>query len=450
MPSLDRSRFIYSLAGAMTGGDWNEEALQTAVRRALEDHRVRAAKLVERILGKFAARPGFDLLVVFLREDVRLGRALSRASGARRDVKVRSFPRRPQAMEPPPLRLRAVDLPPLPTEGALARWFGIDPRHLHWLADVAGRNRKHPPGPLRPYRYRWIPRREGLPRLLEIPKMRLKGVQRKVLAEILDAIPVHPAAHGFCAGRSIVTNAAPHCGKRAVLRFDLVDFFPSVTSARVFRIFRTLGYPADVARMLMGLCTTSLPADVWESRPGARLGAEYLARQRLITRHLPQGAPTSPALANLAAARLDRRLAGLAAAAGAVYTRYADDLTFSGGDDLARARKRLAAHIAVIVGEEGFLLNHRKTRILRADVRQHITGVVVNVRPNIRRAEFDRLKAILTNCVRHGPASQNRGQAPDFRAYLGGKVAHVAAIHAGRGERLRGIFRKIRWEGGDV
>ena len=450
MPSLDRSRFIYSLAGAMIAADWNEEALQAAVRRAMEDYRVRAPKLVERILAAIAVKPGFDQLAVFLREDARLIRALARASRARLDIKARSFSRRPQAMESPPPRLRAVVVPPLPTEGALARWFGIDPRHLHWLADVAGRHRKHPPGPLRPYRYRWIPRREGLPRLLEIPRTRLKDVQRKVLAEILDAIPVHAAAHGFCAGRSIVTNAAPHCGKRAVLRFDLVDFFPSVTSARVFRIFRTLGYPADVARLLMGLCTTSLPADVWESRPGARIGADYLARQRLITRHLPQGAPTSPALANLAAARLDRRLAGLAAATGAVYTRYADDLTLSGDDDLARSRKRLAAHVAVIVGEEGFLLNHRKTRILRAGVRQHVTGVVVNVRPNIRRAEFDRLKAILTNCVRHGPASQNRGQVPDFRAYLAGKVAHVAAIHAGRGERLRGLLRQIRWDVGDA
>ena len=276
-------------------------------------------------------------------------------------------------------------------------------------------------------------------------------MQRKILAEILDAVPVHPAAHGFCAGRSIVTNAAEHCGKAAVLRFDLVDFFPSVTSARVFQIFRTLGYPADVSRLLMGLCTTSLPADVWDARPGARIGADYMARQRLMTRHLPQGAPTSPALANLAAGRLDRRLSGLAKAARATYTRYADDLTFSGGSDFARCRKRLATHVAVIAAEEGFRgSNHRKTRIQRAGVRQHVTGVVVNVRPNIRRADFDRLKAILTNCVRHGPATQNRDGVNDFRTHLAGNVAHIASIHPARGARLWAIFRRIAWDNGAV
>ncbi|HZK82460.1 MAG TPA: reverse transcriptase family protein, partial [Humisphaera sp.] len=342
--------------------------------------------------------------------------------------------------------LSDVSIPNLPTEGALAKWFDLDLQILRWRADPAGRNRKHPPGPLRPYRYRWIPRREGLPRLLEIPKYALKQMQRKILADILDRVPVHFAAHGFCAGRSIVTNAAVHCGKAVVLRFDLADFFPSVSSARIFRIFRTLGYPPDVARLLMGLCTTSIPADVWDARPGSRVGADFAARQRLITRHLPQGAPTSPALANLAAGRLDRRLFGIATSAGAVYTRYADDLTFSGDADLARSRKRIETLVAVVAHEEGFALNHRKTRMMRAGVRQHITGVVVNVRPNIRRAEFDRLKAILTNCVRHGPASQNRDGHPDFRAHVAGKIAHVASIHSARGAKLWGIFHRISWE----
>ena len=196
----------------------------------------------------------------------------------------------------------------------------------------------------------------------------------------------------------------------------------------------------------MGLCTTKTPADIWDQRPGARDGADFSAWQQLVNRHLPQGAPTSPALANLAAIRLDRRLSGLAAAAGCAYTRYADDLTFSGGDDLARSRKRLASVVAGIADEEGFALNHRKTRFMRRGVRQHVTGVVVNVRPNIVRAEFDRLKAILTNCVRHRPASQNRQGRADFRVYLSGKVAHVASINRARGEKLWGMFRQISWD----
>jgi hypothetical protein len=271
-------------------------------------------------------------------------------------------------------------------------------------------------------------------------------MQRKILAEILDPVPLHPLAHGFRAGRSIVTNAQAHCGKLTLLRFDLVDFFPSVSSARVFRIFRSLGYPTGIAKLLMGLCTTRIPADVWDERPGAGDGSDFLARQRLVSRHLPQGAPTSPALANLAAHRLDRRLFGLANAAGAIYTRYADDLAFSGGGDLARSRKRFETHVAVIVHEEGFALNHRKTRMMRAGVRQQVAGVVVNVGPNIPRSEFDRTKAILTNCVRRGPESQNREKLPNFRAHLAGKIAHVTSIHPARGSKLKSLFRQISWE----
>jgi RNA-directed DNA polymerase len=444
MPSFDRYRFICSLAGAMIAGEWNAGAIRASLHCSPIDRPIRVPKLAERALAAFAVKPGFYPLVEFLLADSGVRRAMSRAwCSVPGGLGIGSL--RLPKMHKPPARLSAIDIPKLATEGVLAKWFGIGLSTLRWYADVSGRNRKHPYGPLRTYRYRWVPRRQGLPRLLEIPKVSLKQMQRKVLTEILDKVPAHPSAHGFCPGRSIVTNAALHCGKPAVLRFDLVDFFPSVSSARVFRLFRTLGYPAPVARLLMGLCTTKMPADVWEQRPGGRDGADFEARQRLITRHLPQGAPTSPALANLAAIRLDRRLSGLAASVGCAYTRYADDLTFSGGDELARSRKRLAVLVAVIADEEGFALNHRKTRFMRSGVRQHVTGVVVNVRPNIGRAEFDRLKAVLTNCVRHGPASQNREGRPDFRACIAGKVAHIASIHPARGEKLWGIFRQIRW-----
>jgi hypothetical protein len=444
MLPLDRSRFIYSLAGQWIAGEWNIDAMKAALGRVAADRSIRAPKFVDRVLAAFHVKPAFDELVALLRADAGLARALNRATvgGSRR----KSPSLRRPTMTEPPSRLSGLALPQLDTPAALAAWFDINATSLLWLADPKGRNRKHRDGPLRTYRYRWIPRREGPPRLLEIPRSTLKKMQRKILAEILDLVPVHPAAHGFCAARSIVTNASAHCGKRTVLRFDLVDFFPSVSSARVFRIFRTLGYPIAAAQLLTGLCTTRLPADVWEARPGAGAGSDFLARQRLITRHLPQGAPTSPALANLAAHRLDRRLAGLAMAAGATYTRYADDLTFSGDEGLARSLKRLETHIAVIVHEEGFALNHRKTRAMRAGVRQHVTGVVVNVRPNISRSEFDRIKAILTNCVRHGPASQNRQGVADFRAHLAGKVAHISSIHPQRAERLWSLFRRIRWE----
>jgi RNA-directed DNA polymerase len=104
----------------------------------------------------------------------------------------------------------------------------------------------------------------------------------------------------------------------------------------------------------------------------------------------------------------------------------------------------------VIAHEEGFTLNHRKTRWMRAGVRQKVTGVTVNVRPNITRAEFDQMKAILTNCERHGPASQNRQHLADFRAHLAGKIAHIASIHPVRGEKLWTMFNGISWDVGKI
>nr|WP_279609414.1 LysR substrate-binding domain-containing protein [Burkholderia cenocepacia] len=167
-----------------------------------------------------------------------------------------------------------------------------------------------------------------------------------------------------------------------------------------------------------------------------------------LKRHLPQGAPTSPALANLCAFRFDLRLAALARSLDATYTRYADDLAFSGGGALARDIERLQIRIAAIALEEGFALQLRKTRVMRRGARQQLAGVVVNRHPNLARDAFDRLKAILTNCIRHGPASQNRDAHPDFRAHLAGRVAHAAALNAARGAKLRALFDRIAWEPG--
>jgi len=89
--------------------------------------------------------------------------------------------------------------------------------------------------------------------------------------------------------------------------------------------------------------------------------------------------------------------------------------------------------------------NHRKTRVMRSGVCQHVTGVVVNAHPNVRRSEFDQFKAILTNCVRHGPDSQNRKGLPDFRGHLAGKIAHVSSLNPSRGRKLLMLFRQVRW-----
>jgi hypothetical protein len=228
---------------------------------------------------------------------------------------------------------------------------------------------------------------------------------------------------------------------------DLQDFFPSFIGARVQSFFRTLGYPEAVADLLGGVCTNLTPADVWKQAGRDVLPARVREARYLYARpHLPQGAPTSPALANLCSYRIDCRLHRLAKAVGAEYTRYADDLAFSSNEATFERRiEPLSTRIAAILMEEGFAVNHRKTRVMRQGVRQYLAGVVANQHLNVIRADFDRLKATLTNCVRLGPETQNRDAHPRFRAHLEGRVGFVEMINPARGKRLRALLQDIRW-----
>jgi hypothetical protein len=302
------------------------------------------------------------------------------------------------------------------------------------------------------YHYRALVKNTGSIRLIESPKPRLKDMQRRILRDILDRIPAHPAVHGFVKGRSIQSFAAVHVGQRVLLRMDLHDFFPSFSGARIQTLFRTVGYPEQVADLLGGLATNAVPRSVWRSlitaQPNARPNQEvsWQVKEMYARPHLPQGAPTSPTLANLCSYRLDCRLHGLAQYAGAAYTRYADDLAFSGDELFARGVTRFSTQVARILSQEGFAVNHHKTRIMRASVRQHLAGLVINQRLNVARTEFDLLKATLTNCVRHTPATQNREHHPHFREHLAGRISFLESIHPEKGKRLRALFDQVQWE----
>jgi len=171
----------------------------------------------------------------------------------------------------------------------------------------------------------------------------------------------------------------------------------------------------------------------------------WIQLQRWRDPHLPQGAPTSPALANLCAFRLDLRLDGLARTLGARYTRYADDLVLSGPRHLGAARERVAAWVGRIALEEGFAVQHRKTRCMTAGRRQSVCGIVVNEHANLPRDAFDRLKATLHRCVMDGPSSQNRDEHPNWREHLHGRVAWAAQLNAAKAQRLQRLLAGIDW-----
>ena len=340
-------------------------------------------------------------------------------------------------------------VPEITTPGALAERLELTAGELEWLADVRSLERTAPEERLRNYRYAHRAREGGRVRILEQPKPRLKAIQRRLLRELLEPIAVHDAAHGFRRGHSARTYAAVHTGQRVVVRLDLADFFASVGARRVYGLLRLAGYPEAVAHALTGLTTNAVPVDEWAAIPRPEtpwaIAAHHRLGRELATPHLPQGAPTSPVLANLCAFGLDRRLSALAAASGARYTRYADDLAFSGGPETLRRSTALAVRVAAIVREEGFRVNERKSRLMTDADRQRLAGVVVNAHPNVARAEYDTLKAILHNAARNGPGAENRAGHADFGAHLLGRIAWVAHLNPDRGEKLRERFAAIEW-----
>ena len=431
-----------ALAAAFLDGPWDRHAM---VRRARISLRSAPADLDAVVSGVVAAhhRPPHDAPRA-LADLIAVLRARTRVAG---------HSGRPSVVRPalPVGRMGRVrwPVPEIATVGDLGDWLHVDAGTLAWLADVKGLERRAGDERLRHYRYAWITRSSGVPRVIEAPKGRLKAAQRQILREILVHIPIHDAAHGFRPSRSAITHAAAHTGQRIVLRLDLQDFFASVAAGRMFGILRHAGYPESVAHTLTALVTNAVPARWWATVPRPtqlpQITAHHHLGRRLAGAHLPQGAPTSPALANLCAFALDRRMSALAAASGARYTRYADDLVLSGGAELQRRSHTVCAAIAAITSDEGFRLQDRKTRMMSRAGRQEVCGIVVNDHPNVARAEVDRLKAILHALERDGHATSDRLGVVDLRTHLRGRIDWVTAVNPVKGARLRARHDAVSW-----
>jgi retron-type reverse transcriptase len=215
---------------------------------------------------------------------------------------------------------------------------------------------------------------------------RLKQVQYWILENILNKVHVHEAAHGFIQQHSIVTNAQQHVGKNLVLNIDVKDFFPSIHYKRVKGLLQQLGYSERTAIILALLCTEAVTEEAEID------GRNYFVQKG--NRVLPQGAPTSPAITNLLCYKLDKRLQGLATKHQCHYTRYADDVTFS-GNDLDINPQQLVWRIKKVLADEGFTVHPDKIHIMRKGTRQEVTGIVVNEKMGINRKKLRQFRAVL-------------------------------------------------------
>ncbi len=318
-------------------------------------------------------------------------------------------------------QLQRYDLPVWETEQDLAEALGIDLGMLrHYSIHRVRETSPH-------YVTFSLPKRRGGHRLIHAPKRKLKAIQRRLHHLLVSRLPMADAAHGFRQGRSVATNAAAHVGKAVLIKLDLKDCFPSIHFGRVRGLLIAMGYGYSVATVLAVLMTEAprQPVDLGDRIVHVPVGPRVCV----------QGAPTSPGICNAVLQRLDRRLAGLARCHGFDYTRYADDLTFSG--DSCEKIKLLITVSSRIVREEGFEINREKTRVLRRGQRQHVTGVVVNQEAGLSRRERRRLRAAI-----HQLALSSEPPGVKQRQQLAGKLAYLHMLNPAQAAPLIAGFRK--------
>ncbi|MBB5057872.1 hypothetical protein HDF16_002578 [Granulicella aggregans] len=292
---------VKALARCVLAGECSAESIAGRLAEVLGRQRRWIAPFAARYIKAFGGktRPRNREVVAFFLADRRFCRVYDRDL-----VAMMSVSRFTPAAEMQPIAAaKGWGIPAIRNVGGLAEWLGISLADLEWFADLGQYEfRQDEASKLHHYDYQFRLKALGAYRLIEAPKPRLKDLQRQVLTWMLDRVPPHPAAHGFVRGRSIQTFAEPHVGQAVVLRIDLKEFFPSIRAARVQALFRTMGYPEPVADLLGGICTASVPRYALREMRQALPLAEF---QELKTtyrrRHLPQGGPTSPSLANLCA-----------------------------------------------------------------------------------------------------------------------------------------------------
>ena len=270
------------------------------------------------------------------------------------------------------------------------------------------------------YSEKQIPKKRGGYRTLQIPAAELKYIQRWILDHILSNMHVSEYATGFCSNKSILDNAQKHVNQHCIVNIDIKDFFPSVSFERVFRVFSYYGYTKEVSFALAKLCT-------YEDQ-------------------IPQGSPASPAISNIVCLKLDARLSALANKYEAVYSRYADDITFSSQHDA----KSIIPAVKSILNDEGFQVNDEKTRIAYPYQRQEVTGLIVNGSSVRIPKQYKRdLYQEIYYCTKYGLQDHMERIGCNkafYKEHLYGKILFVNMVEPTEGKKMADLANKIAWD----
>lgn len=287
---------------------------------------------------------------------------------------------------------------------------GATLRCLYALGNHAGQH----------YHTAQIRKKSGGVRRLLVPDALLNRVQRNLLHHVLDGLAGSQYATAYKKKMSVIDNAAPHVGQNLILKLDIKDFFENITFLMVYQAaFPEVYFPPAVRRLLAELCC-------YED-------------------YLPQGASTSPAVSNLVMKSFDEYMASWCEERGIRYTRYCDDMTFSGAFDWREVKNKVKSYLRAM----GFELNEKKTRVLRRHVRQTVTGLVVNDKPQVSRSYRRQLRAEVYYCKKYGVEEHlKRIQKTECtaRAYLQqllGKVQFILQVSPGD-EAFRRAAKEIK------
>lgn len=353
--------------------------------------------------------------------------------------------------------LRTRSVPVVFTLMHLSKLSGVQ-----WSVLRSVANRMHPGADYKVYPKR---KRSGGNRWISVPTPQLCATQTWIAHNILNSAGalamVHPAATAYAKGSSVLKNAQPHAGAPWILKIDIQSFFESVSERQVYHALRRLGYNALLSFEMARICTRVIPSNPekpqrrdhqarWQEKRTAHETGPY---PKAHVGHLPQGAPTSPMLSNLVAAPIDAAIQSIADTHGAMYTRYADDLVLSFPSGPRERIEEVLIRVRRLLGDHGFILNRKKTRILGPGARKIVTGLLVNPdSPRLPRGFKAHLSAALYHLNKHGIvncSSQMGSKHPlSYLDHVRGLIQFAHSIEPGFADkmssRLESLLNKER------
>lgn len=292
-----------------------------------------------------------------------------------------------------------------------------------------------------------IRKKSGGYRWIMSPSDDLKNIQYWIKNFILDNISISKNANAFVKGKSIKDNAIKHIGQELILNIDLYRFFDTIKEKRVYGLFRNLGYTKKLSYDLARLITVHPPTSYWKDiKIENRLNKSFIISKPAI---LPQGAPTSPVMSNIIANRLDKIFTKCSLEYNLNYSRYADDITFSG------RRKNMISLSTVkkVIRQQGFTININKTRYIGNSKKQTVTGLTVNNGVSVDKKMIKFIKQELYYCLKFGYKNHLEYKRRNghiiktgYKDWLFGKICFIYSINKNKGKRFLSLFEQIDWE----